>query len=153
MRFTGRKGWQASFNDTWSLDSTLAPIIVAGLKKFKEVITEDGKDYRKGYPVDILTEVSEKHGLPYGEETNYCVSEELGELTWNTFLGYIDEMIYAFESEEPEFDRPIHLKDLKRGEIHKEKEWQDYVQERKEWNERCLKGRMLFAKHFESLWW
>ena len=45
MRYTKGK-WVASYKDTWSVDYTLSPIILAVMKKFRE---QSHKDYF-GYP-------------------------------------------------------------------------------------------------------
>ena len=45
MRYTKGR-WVASYKDTWSVDYTLSPIILAVMKKFRE---QSYKDYF-GYP-------------------------------------------------------------------------------------------------------
>ena len=52
MKWTGKKGWQASYKDTFSLDYTLSPIILAALKKFREQLY---KDYF-GFPSRLSTD-------------------------------------------------------------------------------------------------
>ena len=49
-----RKGWQASYKDTFSLDYTLSPIILAALKKFREQSHKD----MFGYPSRLNTDFS-----------------------------------------------------------------------------------------------
>lgn len=91
MRFTGRNGWQASYKDTWSLDSTLSPIIYAGLVKFKEVITN--KDWAKGVPAQYVT-----WGIEDPEDGEF-------EAAFNKFLADIDKMIYAFKEDKHYYKR------------------------------------------------
>ena len=55
MRYTKGK-WVASYKDTWSVDYTLSPIILAVMKKFRE---QSHKDYF-GYPCCL----KEDFGLP-----------------------------------------------------------------------------------------
>ena len=74
--------------DMWSLDITLAKIIVPALKKFKKE--------KHGYPGNLLDETDETpyiNGVP-----------DAGEKKWNAML---DQMIEAFElclDEERQFD-------------------------------------------------
>ena len=41
MRYTGRKGWQASYQDTFDLDCTLSPIIYTALVKFRDQMDKE----------------------------------------------------------------------------------------------------------------
>ncbi len=81
MKYTGRKGWQASYMDTWSLDATLRPIILAGLLKFREVMDDPEKEDWVGYPSDLSREDDEK-----------------GEKAYEEWKRLVDKMIYAFDA-------------------------------------------------------
>ena len=98
MRYSGRKGWQANYKDTFSLDYTLSPIILAALKKFREQSHKD----MFGYPSRLNTDFS----LPD--------NSDLGPIIWE---GLIDHMIYAFDMDnEPKAEDYGYTVDLIRGE-------------------------------------
>lgn len=84
MRFRGKKPI-FNYDDTWSLDMTLAPIIFEGLKKYKEVITSE--DNCAGFP-----------GRLYGScDFGYTVEDGDEELAQQTWYRILDEMISAFD--------------------------------------------------------
>ena len=98
MRYSGRKGWQANYKDTFSLDYTLSPIILAALKKFREQSHKD----MFGYPSRLNTDFS----LPD--------NSDLGPIIWEAL---IDHMIYAFDMDnEPKAEDYGYTVDLIRGE-------------------------------------
>jgi hypothetical protein len=153
MRLKGKKPI-FTIKDTYSLDSTLNPIIAAGLKKFLEVITNKNKDDSiYGVPGVFLA-------LKTGDD-GYEKDLEKASQKWFEAL---EKMIYSFGAEEPgisdgvvemiyatepneeggyELEIKIHNQDLydkhlRDVEVHLKK-----VQE----------GLDLFAKHYSSLWW
>lgn len=147
MRYSGRKGWQANYKDTFSLDYTLSPIILAALKKFREQLY---KDYF-GFPSRLSTDFS----LP--EDSG------LGPIIWE---GLIDHMIYAFDMDnEPKAEDYGYTVDLIRGEkldngctsvsfkVSSEEAKEAYYAAEKEYEDLCRKGRELFAKYYHNLWW
>lgn len=56
MRYTGRNGWRASYKDTYSLDDTLSPIILAGLERFYSVMCDPSKEDWVGVPSILRTD-------------------------------------------------------------------------------------------------
>ena len=147
MRYSGRKGWQASYKDTFSLDYTLSPIILAVLKKFREQSHKD----MFGYPSRLITDFS----LPE--------DSDLAPIIWE---GLIDHMIYAFDMDnEPKADSYGYTVDLIRGEkldngctsvsfkVSSEEAKEAYYAAEKEYEDLCRKGRELFAKYYHNLWW
>ena len=147
MRYSGRKGWQANYNDTFSLDDTLSPIILAALKKFREQSHKD----MFGYPSRLNTDFS----LPE--------NSDLGPIIWE---GLIDHMIYAFDMDnEPKAEDYGYTVDLIRGEkldngctpvsfkVSSEEAKEAYYAAEKEYEDLCRKGRELFAKYYHNLWW
>lgn len=147
MRYSGRKGWQANYKDTFSLDYTLSPIILAALKKFREQLY---KDYF-GYPSRLMTDFS----LPE--------DSDLGPIIWE---GLIDHMIYAFDMDNaPKAEDYGYTVDLIRGEkldngctsvsfkVSSEEAKEAYYAAEKEYEDLCRKGRELFAKYYHNLWW
>lgn len=158
MKYTGKRGWQASKKDCWSMDSTLAPIIAAGLKKFKEEITE-GK-HTKGLPSLIIHDFKDELDIKYTKEDNYSLSDEDFSKLAKKYLEVLDEMIFAFDSEEPEMDfEAIYgtgdtLTILENRFVEKdEAAYKLYDTTRTKYYERCEKGRLFFAKYFDTLWW
>ena len=147
MRYSGRKGWQANYKDTFSLDYTLSPIILAALKKFREQSHKD----MFGYPSRLNTDFS----LPE--------NSDLGPIIWE---GLIDHMIYAFDMDnEPKAEDYGYTVDLIRGEkldngctpvsfkVSSEEAKEAYYAAEKEYEDLCRKGRELFAKYYHNLWW
>jgi len=124
-----------TYRDTFSLDATLAPIICAGLKKFKDAITN-----------------TDWGGYPHCFETQ----EEWHEV--------IDKMIWSFENADLEIELPEEywegtqgmspLERVKREKTPAQKVmWEEYIRASEEHQEELQKGFDLFAKHFQSLWW
>ena len=135
MRLRGKK---PIFNikDTWSLDSTLSPIIAGALKKFKEVSTMP------------------KHKDWFGTPSSLCegLTHEESTLLWAEI---IDKMIYAFDSEEPEIPDGIYTMELFGKEVSKEVEdkREEFRQvEIKHYN-KVSEGLELFGKYYQNLWW
>lgn len=151
--------------DTWSMDSTLSPIILPMLKQIKE--------QAHGYPTAINEEDLPKE-LRYTNESNYfeqqtfdfyheddTVDNDFGMKQWNWIL---DEMIFAFEQLakddwEEEFysgETDYQWKKLDNGltEMFKgpnhtykwDKEGYDKV------NLRIENGLRLFGAYYRSLW-
>lgn len=135
MRMRGKK---PIFNikDTYSLDSTLSPIIAGALKKFKEVSEMPKHEDWFGTPASLC------EGLPHEEAI----------LLWAEI---IDKMIYAFDSEEPEIPDGIYDAELLLEEVSGEVEEgrNQYQALLSEHYERVSEGTELFAKHYRDLWW
>lgn len=161
MRFKKGKPYFTN-KDTWSLDIHLANVICEGVKKFKSVINEDGNC--KGVPASISTYMEEIGQINYGE--NFHLSDEDFKKCEEYYQYVLDEVIYAFdESKEPKIkDYDFHYNITR---IEPSREWtipakicstneeesERYSKDLEAYNKRCDKGRMLFAKHFNSLWW
>lgn len=151
------------YKDTFSMESTLAPIICAGLKKFKEIANAEPD--RKWLPSSVTEELIAQGVIAYQED--YCLSE----IDWDKAMAHyeylIDEMIYAFdESNEPNIsDYDFHYNmdteeaDSKTGYIPatitctNKEESDRYTKAMQEYYDRCDKGREVFSRHFKSLWW
>jgi len=147
------KGSKPIFNDkdTWNMDATLAPIICEGLKKFKEVISDP--ECIAGYPCKVINAFDFGYGVEMEED---CIKE------WHKI---IDEMIYAFDStNEPiisDYDFDLEFMNVGKTEqgyiqstikCSDEYEYDLYKKDMEEWEQRCEKGRELFAKYFKCLW-
>ena len=147
MRYTGRKGWKASYRDTWNLDSALSPIILAGLERFKEVMD---KDIYSGVPSRLV----ENHDGPTDEEAKL----------WRTI---IDKMIYAFdEANAPDckdYDYKL-VSGPNDGEVHEggyilwdmvptnEDEQERYYRDKHQYEIDVQEGLDLFGKYYKNLW-
>lgn len=157
MRYTGRKGWHFSNKDVWSLNETLSPVILEGLKKFREMD-------RDGIPSKVLMNFSDS-GLINKMDENYFISDEdldkaLSE--WNIIL---DKMIYAFDFKNipklKDYNYSINLiseeKDQNglipaKFEIDNQKEFDRYKEDQKKNKELSQEGYELFGIYFSSLW-
>jgi hypothetical protein len=124
MRFKGKKPI-FSRKDTWDLSHTLRPVILAGLEKYKEVITEEGSPKGVGHKY-----------LPDGKYS--FTEEELAE-GHRKFLEDLDIVISAFQ-QEPEFSETISVGEYTKAYVR-------YYEKRQE-------GMKLFGEMFyENLWW
>ena len=145
--------------DVWSMDSTLAPIILPMLKMLKEK--------KHGTPISMpaYEYSSELNGTQvafdfYAESDDLC--SDLGQKQWDEIM---DKMIFAFESfnndweeqfwkQKPELDLDKRPED--EGKIIVPLRWK--VEGNCDWEgrrmyaERIQEGLDLFGKHFQSLW-
>jgi hypothetical protein len=133
--------------DTWSMDHTLAPIILPMLKQLKE--TKHGAPYV--YPVDVPTKLrpTKKELLEY---TKKAETDPKWFDRWDYVL---DEMIWAFEQKnrdhwEDDYYGPYIESEDKR-ELFGRFEWID-DEGRQKHQERMTNGFKLFGKYYENLW-
>ena len=148
MRYSGRKGWVASYRDTWSLDYTLSPIILAALKKFYSL--RDKPHF--GVPSRVMYD----YGLKEDEV-------DLGAIIWESI---IENMIYAFDLDnEPDINKYPFKLDMKTAPIEgstnrsctitasSEEEYAKFKQDQVEYYKLRDNGLELFGKYFTNLWW
>ena len=152
MRMKGKKVI-FSERDTFSLDCVLSPVIAEGLKKFKEVFKNCE---HCGYPA--IFELSQTSKDSLGDDTDYHdkVSQDL-------WLTVVDEMIYAFDAEEPEIpDGLLSSESFPYGEsglselkitVNDEEAYAAYNAECANHEAKCTHGREQFAKYYTYLWW
>jgi len=117
--------------DTWSMDHTLAPIILPMLKQLKE--TKHGAPYV--YPEDVPAKLR-----PTKQELlQYTKQGETDPKWFDRWDWVLDEMIYAFDCKANK-DEVIMRFDIKdRDAMDKEQD-------------RISKGFRLFGKYYENLW-
>ena len=118
--------------DTWSMDSTLAPIILPMLKQLKE--TKHGAPYV--YPEDVPTKLR-----PTKQELLQYTKQAETDSKWFDRWDYVlDEMIWAFEQKNRDdwmSDFDYNKWDREGANAHQE---------------RMTKGFKLFGKYYENLW-
>lgn len=136
--------WVASRRDVWDLDYTLSPIILAGLVKFKETITN-----------------SQFSGVP----SSFIKGEDVTDEEVKEWHNTIDKMIYAFDKDNMPDIQDYNFKiNLEHGEkangstqiflnCDNEEEKQRYYKDLEDHQKKCEEGRMLFAKYYENLWY
>jgi hypothetical protein len=129
--------------DTWSMDHTLAPIIVPMLKQLKE--TKHGSPWVNDY--DVPEELRSTSAPP--KENDYDIDDNHHK-RWEWVL---DEMIWAFEQK---------TRDDWEGDYYKYEDdptamfgmklvWEDR-EGRKAHQDRMSNGFKLFGRYYESLW-
>ena len=132
--------------DTWSMDHTLAPIILPMLVQLKES--------KHGAPhVDLEDVPKELHGKKLTKK-----QKEQGEVDDKHFERWdwvLNEMIWAFEQKcrdhwEEDYYGP-YIEGEGDGILGGHFEWTD-VEGRQKHQERMSNGFRLFGKYFESLW-
>lgn len=138
--------------DVWNLDCVLKPIIAGGLKKYYEEVKDN---HNAGVPGKFI------------EATGYDTDDEVEfEKAVKEWHSCIEEMIYAFSAEEPEYtggfsrditdfilgnsDEPI--KSCTIEPLDKEA-YDQYRIDLKVHHTRVDKGAELFGKYFYGLWW
>ena len=135
--------------DTWSMDHTLAPIILPMLKQLKE--------HKQGAPVVNNQDVPKDLRSEDAIEGDVCATH------FQKWDWVMDEMIFAFESklvdweEQFEFgDHDMHWIDLDNGMSEMVKGPNDTYKidwiGRNAYQKRISNGFRLFGKYFESLW-
>ena len=141
--------------DTWSMDNTLAYIVLPMLKQLKE--TKHGAPYVD--PKDVPKELQPKKQTKKQKDNGETDSTHFERWDW-----VLDEMIFAFENKvnddwESEFEKgesDIQWKKLEGGMsemVHGPKHTREYDWEgRKKYQERISNGFRLFGKYYESLW-
>src|SRR5690554_1404188 len=141
------------YKDVISLDETLSPIILAGLKKFKEELL---KDSFGSFPSDMLERI--------GAENPIDPTIEEHAAAWDMWLEVIDKMIFAFDpSEEPSmddygFEFEWESVPTKEGfsrmniDVTDKSEYDRFHNDQDDWDVKCREGRVLFAEFFHNLW-
>jgi len=142
--------------DTWSMDHTLALIVLPMLKQLKE--TKHGAPY-----VDLKDVPKELHGKKLTKKQKD--NGEVDDKHFDRWDWVLDEMIFAFETKvgdgrwEEQFETgtsDLQWKKLENGHSEmirgpndtKEYDWEG----RKKYQERISNGFRLFGKYYESLW-
>ena len=117
--------------DTWSMDHTLAPIILPMLKQLKAT--------KHGAPAVDLEDVPEELRPTNTEEWQKLYKEggETDDKFFKRWDWVLDEMIYAFDCKANKDD--VYMRFDDRDEIKKEQE-------------RISNGFRLFGKYYENLW-
>lgn len=86
MKYTGRKGWQASSKDTWSIGRTMNPIIHSVLVKFLEI--NQNSSSLVGVPNSIILDM-------YGQHED--VTEQMMDDAFDVWVSHIKDMVFSFD--------------------------------------------------------
>ena len=121
--------------DTWSMDHTLAYIIVPMLKQLKE--TKQGAPYV--YPEDVPAVLRPNKK----ELTAYTKNGDTDPEFFNRWDWVMGEMIFAFESKHTDWEEQFYSANNTYG-----TDWEG----RKAYQERITNGFKLFGKYYENLW-
>lgn len=156
--YMNRKGIVFGVKDTWDMGSTLSPIILAGLKKFKEVVTSPEHAMWRGIPGKLIMDLYPDLEGQMNEEQSAAADVE--------WLNILDKMIYAFDlNNEPElkdYNFKFSHRILERYEDgssritiehSNEEEYQRYRADEAEHYKKVEEGHMLFGKYVDCLWW
>ena len=118
--------------DTWSMDHTLAHIILPMLKQLKES--------NHGSPPVDMTDVPEHLRINDVESTAYWDSGEIDEKFFERWDWVLDEMIYAFDSK------------VNKDEVYMRFDIATQRHEMEAEQSRISNGFRLFGKYYEALW-
>lgn len=152
MRYHHGK-WLASYRDTFSLDSTLSPIIYAGLKRFHDVLEQKNRE-----------------GKCLGVPSEYCAKpeEDVTDEELQYWLDDIKKMMYAFENKEPDirdYDFKLEMVPVPGGvakegcsipytiESTNQAETDRYHTDCRAHEKLVQEGLDLLALRWKSLWW
>jgi hypothetical protein len=119
--------------DTWSMDSTLAPIILPMLKQLQE--TKHGAPIVDDDDVPKELHITKKEQAAFDKARRSFTSGDKFFKRWDWIL---NEMVWAFEQKTRD-----HWED--------DFEWED-DKGRKAHQERMTNGFKLFGKYYENLW-
>ena len=117
--------------DTWSMDHTLAPIILPMLKQLKE--TKHGAPYVESADVPKELRMNVHQKVAYKKDGT---TDENFFKRWDWVL---DEMIYAFDCKANKDDVYMRFDKTEKKTMEKEQE-------------RISNGFRLFGKYYENLW-
>ena len=117
--------------DTWSMDHTLAPIILPMLKQLKE--TKHGAPFVDNVDVPKQLRATKKQIEAYGKKG------EVDPKHFDRWDWVLDEMIYAFDCKANKDDVYMRFDIEDRDSMKQEQE-------------RISNGFRLFGKYYESLW-
>ena len=132
--------------DTWSMDDTLAPIIMPMLKQLKET--------KHGAPRVDWEDVPEELRPPKEQISKMYTHGEEDDNYFKRWDWVMDEMIWAFEQkcrdhwESDYYGDYIEPED---GEVMGSFEWTD-MEGRNTHQARMTNGFKLFGKYYENLW-
>ena len=115
--------------DTWSMDHTLAPIILPMLIQLKET--------KHGAPNVDMSDVPQHLRVNDVESRAYWDSGETDEKFFERWDWVLDEMIYAFDCKANKDDVYMRFEDRKEMDAEQE---------------RISNGFRLFGKYYENLW-
>jgi len=119
--------------DTWSMDDTLATIILPMLKQLNET--------KHGAPFVDMEDVPKELRATKAQQNKYNKLGEVDPKFFERWDWVLDEMIHAFEQKNKD-------------------DWQEYYYSYNDWDmegmkaeqERISNGFRLFGKYYESLW-
>ena len=117
--------------DTWSMDHTLAHIILPMLKQLKET--------KHGAPNVDMTDVPQHLRVNDPESKAFWTTGETDEKWFERWDWVLDEMIYAFDCKANKDDVYMRFDIEDRDAMDKEQE-------------RISNGFRLFGKYYENLW-
>ena len=139
--------------DTWSMDSTLAPIILPMLVQLKAT--------KHGAPWVDMEDAPKELRATKAQQNKYANAGDVDPKHFERWDWVMDEMIWAFEQKvaddaESQFfdhsecptDPGARLEDLTNGASKVKYDSEGH----KKWQERKANGFRLFGKYYEALW-
>lgn len=142
--------------DTWSMDGTLAIIILPMLKQLKETGHGSGMIDNEDVPVELRSKYKKRRSSEARQMDIHSIDMEDNGLVHQRWQYALDEMIWSFEqkvmddSEHQFFDfsKSNDVPPWKEGYVSPEVDWAALEAHRL----RKQNGFRLFGKYFESLW-
>jgi hypothetical protein len=133
--------------DTWSMDHTLAPIILPMLVQLKET--------KHGAPMVDMEDVPKELRATKAQQNKYAKGGDVDPKHFERWDYVLDEMIWAFEQKnrdhwEDDYYGP-YIESKDKRELFGRFEWID-DEGRQKHQERMTNGFKLFGKYYENLW-
>jgi len=133
--------------DTWSMDSTLAPIILPMLVQLKAT--------KHGAPWVDMEDAPKELRATKAQQNKYANAGDVDPKHFERWDWVMDEMIWAFEQKcRDDWQDDYYgdyVEDQKNGPLAGSFEWTD-IDGKKAHQERMTNGFKLFGKYFENLW-
>ncbi len=152
------------YKDSYDCTYVLSPIIRDCIKNFRDVLIkreEEGKF--TGVPNLVLEDLFGEEYIRQKYESGEGLSPNDLQQGLEHWLTILDQIIYAFGSEEPEYEGGF-TEGAQHGEEDKNGftrwnllvepiQWKEYIEARDAWYEQVEHGRKLFSKFYQCLWW
>jgi hypothetical protein len=134
--------------DCWSMDHTLQPFLVEGIKKFREEV------------IRLRDEVHPMRSVP----AHILPDEQDFEVRYNEWINILGKVLYAFQNIEPEYnggwvEGPEHGKENEDGYFRYDMNpfdpdaWEEYIENSKEHTNKVREGLELFPMVWGSMWY
>ena len=153
------------YKDAYDCTYVLSPIIRDCITNFRDVLIERENEGKfVGVPNLVLEDLFGKEYVEQKYISGDGLSPQDLQQGVEHWLSILDQIIYAFNPDlEPDYqggwtESEGHLEDVGDGLTRwnitpDEDKWKEYMDAREGWYEQVTRGRELFSKFYDCLWW